>query len=176
MATIWALFLPSVGQSIYFYRTDASDENLSVEQGKKIAQPRTRASRWLCCCGDSNHNDVFDDQHESSLCNTRCLHLCSTCLCGAEDSARRKLLIRIKRAYALLWKHFVQAYTDHRVLKWSVWWALGTCGYLQVANYMQLLWEDTVKPTDKIYNGAVDFLYAIIGEKDIRIALFSLSL
>ncbi|GAB1864141.1 Thiamine transporter 2 [Camponotus japonicus] len=73
------------------------------------------------------------------------------------------LLRKIKNAYALLWKHFLQAYIDYRVVKWSIWWALATCGYLQIISYIQLLWQDAVEKGDMIYNGAVDFLYALIG-------------
>lgn len=74
------------------------------------------------------------------------------------------LLRKIRNAYALLWKHFVLAYTNYRVVKWSAWWALSTCGYLLVATYSQLLWQTAVKPGDRIYNGAVDFAYAIVGK------------
>lgn len=56
------------------------------------------------------------------------------------------------------------AYTNYRVIKWSAWWALSTCGYLLVATYSQLLWQTAVKPGDRIYNGAVDFAYAIVGK------------
>lgn len=35
-------------------------------------------------------------------------------------------------AFQLLWKDFLHAYTDKYVLKWSIWWAMATCGYLQV--------------------------------------------
>ncbi|XP_011700298.1 PREDICTED: thiamine transporter 2-like isoform X2 [Wasmannia auropunctata] len=107
-ATVWALFLPSVSQSMYFHRNGISDE----EQRKVLGGP---------------------------------------------------LLRKIRNAYALLWKHFVQAYTNYRVAKWSVWWALATCGYLQIINYIQLLWRTAVGPDDMIYNGAVDFIYAIVG-------------
>ncbi|XP_072763368.1 thiamine transporter 1 [Anoplolepis gracilipes] len=76
------------------------------------------------------------------------------------------LFHKIKNAYALLWKHFLQAYSNFRVIKWSFWWALATCGYLQISSYIQLLWQDAVErvmPGEMIYNGAVDFFYAIIG-------------
>lgn len=81
---------------------------------------------------------------------------------------------KLKRAYALLWQHFLNAYTHHHVVKWSMWWALSTCGYLQITNYAQLLWQTTVESYDDIYNGAVDACYAIIGKytyikkKDLR--------
>ncbi|EZA49220.1 hypothetical protein DMN91_000010 [Ooceraea biroi] len=50
----------------------------------------------------------------------------------------------------------------YHVIKWSAWWALSTCGYLLITMYSQLLWQTAVKPDDRIYNGAVDFLYTII--------------
>jgi hypothetical protein len=37
-----------------------------------------------------------------------------------------------KNAYYYLWKDFTSAYTNLYVLKWSFWWALATCGFLQV--------------------------------------------
>lgn len=39
-----------------------------------------------------------------------------------------------KRAVALLWTHFTDSYTDLTVIQWSVWWALATCGFMQVRN------------------------------------------
>ena len=39
---------------------------------------------------------------------------------------------RWKNAHYHLWKDFTTAYTDLYVLKWSFWWALATCGFLQV--------------------------------------------
>jgi len=75
------------------------------------------------------------------------------------------LLRKIKNAYLLLWQHFVLAYTNYHVIKWTIWWALSTCGYLLVVTYSQLLWQTAVKPDDKIYNGAVDFAYAILGKR-----------
>lgn len=37
-----------------------------------------------------------------------------------------------KRAVSLLWTHFKNSYTDTKVVQWSVWWALATCGFMQV--------------------------------------------
>jgi hypothetical protein len=39
---------------------------------------------------------------------------------------------RWKKAHYYLWKDFTSAYTNLYVLKWSLWWALATCGFLQV--------------------------------------------
>uniref|UniRef100_A0A8C8ABL8 Solute carrier family 19 member 2 n=1 Tax=Otus sunia TaxID=257818 RepID=A0A8C8ABL8_9STRI len=56
-----------------------------------------------------------------------------------------------------LWQDFLQCYSSRTMLCWSVWWALSTCGYFQVINYAQGLWE-MVQPSQsvEIYNGAVE--------------------
>ena len=55
------------------------------------------------------------------------------------------------------------------VLKWSIWWALGTCGNFQVGNYIQPLWE-TIHPSTNsisenvhIWNGAVEAATTLTG-------------
>ncbi|XP_017955436.1 thiamine transporter 1 isoform X2 [Drosophila navojoa] len=56
----------------------------------------------------------------------------------------------------LLWQHFHNAYTNPRVLQWSLWYAIGLAGYLQVTYYMQVLWK-VIEPEPQIaWNGAVD--------------------
>ncbi|XP_001602920.1 thiamine transporter 2-like [Nasonia vitripennis] len=79
--------------------------------------------------------------------------------------------VKVRHAYYLLWEDFKKAYTNKHVVKWSLWWAFATCGYLQVISYIQLLWEDASKSGRKdgsdeysytIYNGAVEAAYTII--------------
>lgn len=56
----------------------------------------------------------------------------------------------------LLWQHFYNAYTNPRVVQWSLWYTIGLAGYLQVTYYMQVLWK-VIEPEPKIaWNGAVD--------------------
>lgn len=43
-------------------------------------------------------------------------------------------------AFKLMWKQFKCAYTNRQVVLWSVWYACGLCGYLQIISYVQLLW------------------------------------
>lgn len=79
-------------------------------------------------------------------------------------TTKKKGLALIKTAFQLLSKHFVKAYTDYHVLKWSLWWAFATCGHLQVINYIQLLWNSAVSEDDKLYNGAVDAILTLLGK------------
>ncbi|XP_043283991.1 thiamine transporter 1 isoform X2 [Venturia canescens] len=76
---------------------------------------------------------------------------------------RSKFSKNIKRAYAYLWRDFVSAFTNCHVVKWSLWWAFATCGYLQVISYIQPLWQTAVDADTEIYNGAVEAVYTIIG-------------
>ncbi|XP_016983272.1 thiamine transporter 1 [Drosophila rhopaloa] len=59
-------------------------------------------------------------------------------------------------ALGLLWNHFHNAYTNPRVIQWSLWYAIGLAGYLQVTYYVQVLWK-VIEPEPLIaWNGAVD--------------------
>ena len=64
-----------------------------------------------------------------------------------------------------LWRDFLQCYSSQTMLCWSVWWALSTCGYFQVINYAQGLWE-MVLPSHsmEIYNGAVEAASTLLGK------------
>ncbi|KAM4046655.1 thiamine transporter 1 [Anomaloglossus baeobatrachus] len=70
-------------------------------------------------------------------------------------------LVTVLRA---LWKDFLHCYSSRTLLCWSVWWALSTCGYFQVVNYSQGLWE-MVAPSSQseIYNGSVEAVATLLG-------------
>lgn len=56
---------------------------------------------------------------------------------------------RTSAAATLLWTHFRNAYTNRKVLQWSLWYAVGLCGYLQVISYVQLVWKD-IEPSPDV--------------------------
>ncbi|KAK7573370.1 hypothetical protein V9T40_010561 [Parthenolecanium corni] len=64
-----------------------------------------------------------------------------------------------------LWSDLKHAYTNIYVLKWSLWWAIATCGYNQIMTYVQLLWEQVVKDnpdSSTRYNGSVEAIYTLL--------------
>ncbi|XP_058635616.1 thiamine transporter 1 isoform X2 [Onychostoma macrolepis] len=64
----------------------------------------------------------------------------------------------------MLWSDFLECYSCSTLLAWSVWWALSTCGYLQVVNYAQALWEKILPSSDfEIYNGYVETISTLLG-------------
>lgn len=71
------------------------------------------------------------------------------------------------RVLKVLWNDFLICYSSRPLLCWSVWWALSTCGYFQVVNYAQGLWEK-VMPSQSptiIYNGGVEAVSTLLGKR-----------
>lgn len=69
----------------------------------------------------------------------------------------------IKEAFQLLWLHFRNAYTNSMVLQWSLWYIVNLCGYLQVVNYIQVLWKVIDSSPLVVWNGAVDAILTLLG-------------
>jgi len=55
-------------------------------------------------------------------------------------------------------KDFIKFYSQMRLLRWSIWWALAMCGVLQVGNYVQSLWKEVARSSGASYkyNGLVE--------------------
>ncbi|XP_074856050.1 thiamine transporter 1 isoform X2 [Carettochelys insculpta] len=72
--------------------------------------------------------------------------------------------VDISEVLKQLWRDFLQCYSSRLMLSWSMWWAFSTCGYFQVINYMQGLWEMLLPSQSfKIYNGGVEAVSTILG-------------
>lgn len=71
------------------------------------------------------------------------------------------LTSKSRQAFSLLYTHFIQAYTNKKVLRWSLWYAMGTCGYLQVITYIQSLWNAIDDRQEVIWNGAVEAIITL---------------
>lgn len=57
-------------------------------------------------------------------------------------------------------REVVEIFRDREILKWSIWWALATCGELQAGNYVQNLWY---KISDVVYYGYVEATATLLG-------------
>uniref|UniRef100_A0A8C5K757 Solute carrier family 19 (thiamine transporter), member 2 n=1 Tax=Jaculus jaculus TaxID=51337 RepID=A0A8C5K757_JACJA len=80
-------------------------------------------------------------------------------LTGREEPRTDRL-----RVLKILWNDFLICYSSRPLLCWSVWWALSTCGYFQVINYAQGLWEKVMPSRHAtIYNGAVEAVSTLLG-------------
>lgn len=69
---------------------------------------------------------------------------------------------KIKKAFSVMGKHFAESYSNKYVLRWSIWWALATGGYLQVQAYIQALWSE-LGHYEPGYNGLVQTALTIFG-------------
>nr|XP_034970936.1 thiamine transporter 1 isoform X3 [Zootoca vivipara] len=77
---------------------------------------------------------------------------------------RQEQKVDIVKVIKELWQDFLRCYSSRPLLCWSVWWALSTCGYFQVINYAQGLWEKVLpSQTSKIYNGGVEAVSTLLG-------------
>lgn len=70
---------------------------------------------------------------------------------------------KYKQAFKLMQKHFIDSFTNKHVLKWSIWWALATGGFIHVQSYIQPLWGQIKPDAEDIYNGAVEAVLTILG-------------
>ncbi|XP_062451591.1 thiamine transporter 1 [Rhea pennata] len=79
-------------------------------------------------------------------------------------SQKQEQKVDILKVLSDLWQDFLQCYSSRTMLCWSVWWALSTCGYFQVINYAQGLWE-MVLPShnSELYNGGVEAVSTLLG-------------
>ncbi|KAJ8377519.1 hypothetical protein AAFF_G00259460 [Aldrovandia affinis] len=89
---------------------------------------------------------------------------------GGAAEERGAGLLDVSRA---LGRDFLQCYSSCALVSWSAWWALSTCGYFQVVNYTQALWEKVLPSADhQIYNGYVETASTLLG----AMAAFAVSL
>ncbi|KAF2896484.1 hypothetical protein ILUMI_09687 [Ignelater luminosus] len=71
---------------------------------------------------------------------------------------------KYQNAFDLMKKHFLESFTNRYVAKWSIWWALATCGFIQVQTYMQPLWSEIhTDPNSSLHNGTVEALLTLVG-------------
>lgn len=60
--------------------------------------------------------------------------------------------------------HFIDSFKNRYVLKWSIWWSLATCGFIQAQTYMQPLWFEIQQDSEYVaYNGATEAVLTLVG-------------
>ncbi|KAJ8940048.1 hypothetical protein NQ314_010880 [Rhamnusium bicolor] len=81
-----------------------------------------------------------------------------------EETYTEPFKTKVSNAFILMGNHFHNSFSNTYVLKWSLWFALSTCGFIQVQTYMQPLWTAIVNnPHQPIYNGVVEAVLTILG-------------
>ncbi|VDK31249.1 unnamed protein product [Gongylonema pulchrum] len=80
----------------------------------------------------------------------------------ALDSKRPNVDQGIAAYFRAIWHHFKIFERNKIVLKWSIWWALTSCGIFQVMNYVQTLWA-TLQINSDTFNGITECANTLIG-------------
>ncbi|XP_005003253.1 thiamine transporter 1 isoform X2 [Cavia porcellus] len=140
-----AWFLPMPQKSLFFHHVPSSCQGMNgikVQNGGIVTDTSA-----------SNHLPGWEDIESKIPLNPEEPPV-------EEPEAKPDRLLVLK----VLWNDFLICYSSRPLLCWSVWWALSTCGYFQVINYTQGLWE-TVMPSRHaaIYNGGVEAVSTLLG-------------
>ncbi len=139
-STVISFLLPSVSHSIYFHRRGQTQEENKSKEPTLLEDPKKL------------HIQQVDEVH------------CSVNLISSPDNTKPNTKDTKTHVHRLLWKDFTTAFADAYTLKWSLWWAFATCGFFQVVNYIQPLWEALAPPeSGLVHNGGVEALHALLG-------------
>ncbi|XP_064413343.1 thiamine transporter 1 [Latimeria chalumnae] len=143
-ATAW--FLPLPQKSLFFH------QNLKELGGKELEAFPARSREAI-----GNSGTGWEDVDLKVPLNAQ-----ESLVPGTEAQLKgTKLLVNVLQT---LWKSFLQYYSSWPLLCWSLWWCLSTCGYLQVVNYTQGLWEKVLPSQNTIiYNGSVEAVSTLLG-------------
>lgn len=67
------------------------------------------------------------------------------------------------RAFKLLFRHFLDSYSNPKIVLWSFWWALAMAGFLMVQIYVQLLWQEIDSDREYLLNAGVEAVLTLLG-------------
>ncbi|XP_051252856.1 solute carrier family 19 member 3b [Dicentrarchus labrax] len=135
MSFLVSFWLPMPQRSLFFKGKKAAAVGLESQQG--------------------GPEEPVMDMDEVGLGKDKMEHNGSAGWCSGENVAT---------AGHLLWQSFKESYSSRHLIYWSLWWALATAGYVQIFNYIQLMW-DHIEPsaTSSVYNGGVEAACSLVG-------------
>ncbi|XP_036890866.1 thiamine transporter 1 [Sturnira hondurensis] len=146
-----AWFLPMPQKSLFFHHVHPTCQGLN---GVKVQQGGvTQNGGIVNATSASHHLPGWEDVESKTP-----LHAGEPPTEEPEPPADRLLVLKV------LWSDFLVCYSSRPLLCWSVWWALSTCGYFQVINYTQGLWEQAMPSRQAaVYNGGVEAVSTLLG-------------
>lgn len=146
VAFVTSWFLPMPMKSLFFHHNLNGHEKKSADLEKRSCSKN----------GGLKHTAALEEVEAQIPLNTEAHE--------ADKQYTKTPSISLKKVLRTLWKDFLHCYSSRTLLNWSVWWALSTCGYFQVINYSQGLWEE-VAPSSRsgIYNGSVEAVSTFLG-------------
>lgn len=72
-------------------------------------------------------------------------------------------VVSVKEVKQMIFNDFKSAYGDMYVAKKCFWWIFAVTGYIIVATYIQVLWEEVNNNKQDLMNGAVESLHTLCG-------------
>lgn len=132
ISLLWAIVLPSVGNSLYFNANPTAS---------------------------SKHSAVVPDSDVES---TPKIRKYNGEVAVTKTPGRVNRREQWKNALRLLYGHFIESYSDPVVVQWSLWWALAMCGFTQVQMYSQFLWQTINPDHANVFNGAVEAMLTLL--------------
>lgn len=113
---IWALLLPSVGTSLYFYSAAAANQS---NASGNVESKQNVISQSISTVDSTKKQLDEANKSEVGISESRA---------GGESEPK----FSAATAFAQLSNQFKTSYSNPVVIKWSIWWAIAMCGYLQV--------------------------------------------
>ncbi|XP_067626142.1 thiamine transporter 1 isoform X2 [Eurosta solidaginis] len=140
-----AILLPPVHKSLYFYTEDQEQPDL---------EPNNRETTKVAAVS-------LDSVQTTDLSQNGCITAAMKTVHSIDSLKKPRFSWR--NAYQLILKHIVSAYTNRIVIRWSFWWALATCGQVQIISYVQFLWKEIDANNESFYNGAIEAIVTLLG-------------
>nr|XP_046244885.1 solute carrier family 19 member 3b [Scatophagus argus] len=141
MAFLVSFWLPMPQRSLFFKGKKAAAQGLPSQQEGPLGRDGPEESVMYKDEADSGREDMESNGNAG--------------WCSREAVAT---------AGSLLWQSFRESYSSRHLIYWSLWWALATAGYVQVFNYIQLMWDHIESSaTSSIYNGGVEAACSLVG-------------
>ncbi|XP_067851843.1 thiamine transporter 2-like [Heptranchias perlo] len=142
VALMTSFFLPMPRQSIFVQSTaNSSNETISPNTSDGCLNLKRNIQ-------GSPENTVFPERKQLDI----------------DESVRIKEKKTFLKTILQLWTDFKACYSSRNLLYWSIWWAIATCGYYQIFNYVQVLWDHIVPSKNStVYNGGVEAMTTLSG-------------
>ncbi|KAL1378303.1 hypothetical protein pipiens_004024 [Culex pipiens pipiens] len=166
---LWSFVLPAVKSSVYFYHDaneDKADDGATREKEvREEIGSEAAAAATTTVSASVNHKSGGDPLTGSimAIAGSNNPALKSDVNPTSAVTSKARPGFSCHRAGHLLWTHFTAAYTNLTVVQWSLWWSLAMAGFIQVANYVQLLWQEINTDQEYLYNGAAEALLTLFG-------------
>lgn len=174
ISLVWAVLLPAVATSVYFYApvTEIGADTIAHNGVDLRSGSTAKAATSI-------------ELYEKSRGVTTVINGSPKIQMENQQQPVVKGKFSTRRAMRLMWTHFTESYSNLEVVQWSVWWALTTCGFMQVfgwsplvtnsskplptlqkpqvQSYVQFLWLVIDPERSALLNGAVEAVLTLLG-------------